>query len=140
MALSRSRTPASRPQGSPVAISAARWIISASTHSLTCAVILCGIQPLLVRLLLVQAQDVAPTTLALAEHDLLGTQPGVDLGVAARMREDLVPDLLHPPDRRGQDIAPGPLGERVEVGLRVQPGVAHEQHPPEPHRAQVRLD
>jgi hypothetical protein len=27
-----------------VAISAARWIISASTHSLMCAVIRCGIQ------------------------------------------------------------------------------------------------
>ena len=36
--------PASRPQESPVAISAVRWIISASTHSLTCAVIRCGIQ------------------------------------------------------------------------------------------------
>src|SRR3954452_1540618 len=98
------------------------------------------VPPLLVRLLPVQAQDVAPTALAPAEHDLLGTQLGVDLGIAARMREDLVPDLLHPPDRRGQDIAPGPLGERVAVGLRVQPGVAHEQDAAEPHLPQVRLD
>src|SRR5215207_8933301 len=42
--LSRSRRLASWRQGSPVAISAARWIISASTQSLTCAVIRCGIQ------------------------------------------------------------------------------------------------
>src|SRR5690349_509555 len=86
---------------------------------------------LLVGLLLAQAQDVAPTALALAEHHLLGPQPGVDLGVAARMREDLVPALLHPPDRRGQDVAPGPLGERIEIGSRIEPGITHEQHPAE---------
>src|SRR3954452_3109814 len=149
MAFSRPSGRASRRQGSPVAISAVRWIISASTHSFTCAVIRCGIQwnigrtarpvvlilpveirptavvpaevrteapggdqpagglgvvrlrarqlgledpedrgpppPLPLRLPLVQAQDVAPAALALAEHPLLGPQAGRDVGVTARV-------------------------------------------------------
>ena len=96
--------------------------------------------PLLVGLLLVQAQDVAPAALALAEHHLLGAQAGRDVGITARMGQDLVPDLLHPPDRRGQDVAPGPLGELVEIGPRIQPGVADEQDTAKPHRAQIVLD
>ena len=96
--------------------------------------------PLLVRLLLVQAQDVAPAALAFAKHHLLGAQGGRDVGITARMGQNLVADLLHPPDRRGQDVASSTLGELVEIGPRIEPGIADEQDTAKPHRAQIILD
>ena len=89
------------------------------------------------RLLGVQAQDVASAPLALANDHLLGAQVRGDLGVAPGAAQDLVPDLLHPADRRRQDVAPGAPAELGEVGPGVEPGVADEQRPAEPHPAEV---
>jgi hypothetical protein len=75
--------------------------------------------PLPVCFLLVQAQDVASATLALTKHHLLGAQGGRDVGITARMGQNLVFDFLHPPNRRGQDVAPSALGQLVEIGPRI---------------------
>ena len=56
-------------------------------------------------LLGVQAEDVAPAPLALADNHLFGAEVRRDLGVASRAAQDFVSDLLHPADRRRQDVA-----------------------------------
>jgi site-specific DNA recombinase len=93
-----------------------------------------------VRLLLVQAQNVAPAALALAKHHLLGAQGGRDVGITARVGQNLLPDLFYPSDRRGQDVAARTLAQLLEVGPRIQPGIADEQDTAKPHGTQVVLD
>jgi hypothetical protein len=88
----------------------------------------------------VQAEDVAPAPLALANHDLLGAQIGRDLGVAPRAAQNLVLDLLHPADRRRQDVATGAAAELGEIGSGVEPGIADEQRPAEAHLTKIVLD
>ena len=72
-------------------------------------------------LLGVQAEDVAPAPLALADDHLLGAQVRRDLGVAPGAAQNLVLDLLHPADRRRQDVAAGAPAQLGEIGPGVEP-------------------
>ena len=91
-------------------------------------------------LLDVEAEDVASAPLALADDHLLGAQVRRDLGVAPRAAQDLVLDLLHPADRRRQDVTAGTPAELGEIGPGIEPGIADEQSPAEAHLAKVILD
>jgi hypothetical protein len=88
----------------------------------------------------IKAENVATSALAIPENHLLGAQIRGDRGVAARVGQDLVPDLLDPANRGGEDVFAGTLGQLLEIGFGIEPGVADEERAAEAHVAEIVLD
>ena len=91
-------------------------------------------------LLRVEAEHIAPTALAIPDHDFLDLEVVGDRLVAPRPGQHLGLDLAQLAQRCGQDVAPEAARQRREIGRRIHPGIADKDAAPEPPGAQILLD